>query len=77
MVYNNLLNGGVTWRMDDGFVFSLGITFKNFDAGYAYDLSTSAIAKASSGSHELFLRYNMPMKFGKTDKNRHKSIRVL
>ncbi|MFV0467939.1 MAG: type IX secretion system membrane protein PorP/SprF [Dysgonomonas sp.] len=77
MVYNNLFNGGVSWRKDDGLIFVLGITFRNFDAGYAYDLSTSAISKASSGSHELFLRYNMPVNLDKPKKNRHKSVRVL
>ncbi|MFR9165730.1 MAG: type IX secretion system membrane protein PorP/SprF [Dysgonomonas sp.] len=54
MVYNKMFNGGVSWRKDDGFVFLLGFRYKGFDAGYAYDLSTSAISKASSGTHEIF-----------------------
>lgn len=77
MVYNKMFNGGLSWRKDDGFVFLLGITIKGFDAGYAYDLSTSAISKASSGSHELFLRYSMPINLTKGKKNGHKSVRIL
>jgi len=77
LVYNNMFNGGVSWRKDDGFIFLLGVKYKGFDAGYAYDLSTSEIAKASSGTHEFFVRYSMPIKLNKTDKNRQKSVRIL
>jgi len=77
IVYNKMFNGGISWRKDDGFVFLLGIKYKGFDAGYAYDLSTSEISKVSSGSHEFFVRYSMPIKLGKTEKNSHKSVRIL
>ena len=77
VVYNKMFNGGISWRKDDGFVFLLGIKYKAFDAGYAYDLSTSEISKASSGTHEFFVRYSMPIKLGKTEKNRHRSVRIL
>ncbi|NDV68758.1 type IX secretion system membrane protein PorP/SprF [Dysgonomonas sp. 25] len=74
--YNNLFSGGVTWRKDDGFVFLLGLKLKNIEAGYSFDLSTSEIAKASSGSHEFSVRYCIPIVKKKVD-GRHKSIRVL
>lgn len=77
MVYNKFLNGGVSWRKDDGFVFSLGLRYKAFDFGYAYDLSTSEIAKVSGGTHEIFLRYSTPIKLGNTKKKGHKSVRIL
>lgn len=77
LVYNKMFNGGISWRKDDGFVFLLGIRYKGFDAGYAYDLSTSEISRASSGTHEFFLSYSMPIKLSKTDKNRQKSVRIL
>jgi len=75
--YNQMFNGGVSWRKDDGFVFLLGFKYKGFDAGYAYDLSTSAISTVSSGSHEIFLRYTMPLKLDKGEKKSHKSVRIL
>lgn len=74
--YNNMFNGGVTWRKDDGFVFLLGLKIKNIEAGYSYDLSTSEIGKASDGSHEFAVRYCIPITKKKVD-GRHKSIRVL
>lgn len=77
VIYNNIFNGGLSWRKDDGFVFLLGLDIFGFDAGYAYDLSTSAISKASSGTHEFFLRYTIPMKKKKNGQYRHKSIRIL
>lgn len=77
VVYNKLFNGGLSWRKDDGLIFLLGMSYKGFDAGYAYDLSTSEIAKASSGSHEIFLRYSTPIKLGNTKKKGHKSVRIL
>ena len=77
VIYNNIFNGGLSWRKDDGFVFLLGLNVFGFDAGYAYDLSTSAISKASSGTHEFFLRYTIPMKKKKNGQYRHKSIRIL
>lgn len=77
IVYNKMFNGGISWRKDDGFVFLLGVSALGFDAGYAYDLSTSDISKASSGSHEFFLRYIIPMKQKKKGEFSHKSIRIL
>ncbi|MDU1891590.1 MAG: type IX secretion system membrane protein PorP/SprF [Dysgonomonas sp.] len=74
--YNKMFNGGISWRKGDGFVFLLGVKIKNIDAGYSYDLSTSEISKVSNGSHELFIRYSIPL-----DKRKKlgtsKSIRIL
>lgn len=77
MVYNKMFNGGISWRKDDGFVFLLGMNFLGFDAGYAFDLSTSEISKASNGTHEFFLRYTIPIKQKKSGQYSHKSIRLL
>ena len=74
--YKKFLNGGVSWRKDDGFVFLLGLKVKNIEASYAYDWSTSAIGKVSSGSHEIFLKYSMPLTSPKP-KETLKSIRLL
>ncbi len=77
LVYNKIFNGGISWRKDDGFVFLLGMNILGFDAGYAFDLSTSDISKASNGTHEFFLRYIIPMKQKKKGQYSHKSIRLL
>lgn len=74
--YAKMFNGGISWRKDEGFVFLLGVKIKNIDAGYSYDLSTSEIAKVSHGSHELFLRYSVPLN-AKKKVTASKSIRIL
>lgn len=76
VVYNNMFSGGITWRKDDGFVFLLGANIKNFDVGYSYDLSTSAIAKVSNGSHEICVRYSIPLGKKKSPGG-YKSVRIL
>jgi len=55
----------------------LGGKFKMIEAGYAYDFPISRIAKVSTGSHELFLRYNMELNMKKKGKYKHKSVRIL
>jgi type IX secretion system PorP/SprF family membrane protein len=74
--YNKMFNGGISWRKDEGFVFLLGVKIRNIEAGYSYDLSTSEISKVSHGSHELFLKYSIPLE-KKKNKVVSKSIRIL
>lgn len=74
--YGRFVNGGISWRKDDGFIFMIGAKIRNFEAGYAYDLTTSALSKVSNGSHEFFLRYSIPIE-KKKEKGTQKSIRLL
>lgn len=74
--YKKFINGGISWRRDDGFIFSLGAKIRNIQAGYAYDLSTSAIGRVSHGSHEIFIKYSMPLEKSKP-RGALKSIRIL
>lgn len=74
--YNKMFNGGISWREGEGFVFLLGVKIRNIDAGYSYDLSTSEISKVSHGSHEVFIRYSIPLD-RKKKAAASKSIRIL
>lgn len=74
--YSKIVSGGIGWRKDDGFIFMLGLKIRNIEAGYAYDLTTSALSKVSNGSHEIFLRYIVPLD-KKKEKGNQKSIRLL
>ncbi|MBK5721938.1 type IX secretion system membrane protein PorP/SprF [Dysgonomonas sp. Marseille-P4677] len=74
--YNKMFNGGISWRKDEGFVFLLGVKIRNIDAGYSYDLTTSDISAVSNGSHELFIRYSIPLQ-KKREVKGTKSIRIL
>lgn len=75
--YNRFIWGGLAYRWNEAIIFMAGCEFKNFLLGYSYDYSTSAIQKASSGSHEVFIGYSMKLELSKGKKNKHKSIRIL
>lgn len=75
--YNKLFFGGLAYRWDDAVSVNLGAEFKNFILGYAYDIPTSRILKASSGSHEITVGYRMKLDFSGKNRNRHRSIRLM
>lgn len=75
--YNKFLSGGVAYRHQDAVSLLLGANYKNFFISYSYDYPISDIRKASSGSHELFVGYNLKLNMGDKNKNKHKSIRIM
>lgn len=75
--YNRFLQFGVGYRWNDAVVATVGAEFKNFYIGYSYDYPTTAIAKASSGSHEVFVGYQLKLDLGEKNRNRHKAIRIM
>lgn len=75
--YNKFLSGGLGYRWNDAVSLMIGAELKNFFLGYCYDYPISQVAKASSGSHEVFLRYNIKLNLGDKNRNKHKSIRIM
>ena len=75
--YNKFISAGVAYRHKDAVSAMIGAEFKNFFVGYAYDFPISAMNKATHGSHELFLNYNVKLNMGEVNKNKHKSIRIM
>ena len=75
--YNKFLSFGVGYRHKDAVSVLLGADWKNFHFGYSYDYATTAISKASTGSHEVFLQYNVKLDMGEKNRNKHKSIRIM
>lgn len=75
--YNRFLIFGLGYRYQDAVYATIGVEIKNFYVGYAYDYATSAIARASYGSHEVFLGYSMKLDLSDKNKNKHKSIRIM
>ena len=72
--YNKKFWGGVSYRVDDAIVGMCGVLFNNgIQIGYAYDISTSKIAK---GSHEFLLIYRFNTKLERRNQ-KYKSIRFL
>lgn len=63
--YGDQFGLGVSYRPGDALVglFQLQIT-DNMRIGYSYDYSISDISAYNKGSHEIFLRYELPRKDG-------------
>jgi len=49
---------GASYRTSGEIVAMLGVKYKGFIFGYAFDYSTSEIKKFQSGSHEIMIGYN-------------------
>ena len=75
--YNRFLQFGVGYRWDDAIVAMIAAEFKNFYIGYSYDYPMSVLARASTGSHELILGYQLKLDLGDKNRNRHKAIRIM
>ena len=75
--YNRFISFGVGYRYKEAVSVMVGAEFKNFFLGYAYDYPLSAIAKASSGSHEIVVGYNVKLNLGEKNKNKQRSIRIM
>lgn len=60
---HNRINLGVNYRWDDSMSGLLGIQLnRNFSIGYAYDYSITELNKYNSGTHEVFLHYQLRSK---------------
>lgn len=75
--WKKFLTAGIGYRTNDAVSFLLQGEVKGITLGYSYDYATSAIMRASSGSHELWIGYSLKLNFSDKNRNRHKSIRVM
>lgn len=75
--YNKFISFGVGYRYKDAVSAMIAAEFKNFFLGYAYDYPTSAISKASTGSHEIVAGYRIKLNYGEKNKNKQRSIRIM
>lgn len=77
VLYKDKYWGGIGWRYQDAIILMAGIKLEQgLSIGYSYDISTSAVAKFSSGSHELFLSYTKKLSTASISK-KQKSVRIL
>jgi len=49
---------GLSYRLKNSAIVLLGMNYKQFRFGYAYDYNTAMLPKSNSGSHELFIGMN-------------------
>jgi type IX secretion system PorP/SprF family membrane protein len=75
--YNRMLNIGVGYRWKDAVTAFIGVNLKDAYIGYAYDYPVSAISKATFGSHEVFVTYNVKLENREKNKNKQKSVRLM
>ena len=56
---NNTIWGGMSYRTNDAFIAMLGISFSNYDLGYAYDITSTKMTIPSYGSHGIVMTYKL------------------
>ena len=75
--YNRMFNIGAGYRYKDAVTAFIGVNLKDAYIGYAYDYPVSAISKATFGSHEVFVTYNVKLDNREKNKNKQKSVRLM
>lgn len=75
--YNRFISFGVGYRFKDALSAMVAAEFKNFFVGYAYSYPLSPLNRASSGSHEVVIGYNVKLNLDKKNKNKQRSIRIM
>lgn len=74
--WNKMVFIGASYRLTDAIPVMVGMEWKGFKLGYAYDVTLSALKAHSAGSHELMLGYCH--KFVKPEhKTGHMNVRFL
>lgn len=76
-LYNRFISFGLGYRWNESVAVTVGGEFKNFFVNYTFDWPTSALGRASSGSHEIVAGYRLKLDFSGQNKHRHRSIRIM
>lgn len=58
-IYKSMYWGGLSYRTSKDLVFMVGMKYKKFYFGYAFDYTFSSIKNYSNGSHEILIGYNV------------------
>ena len=75
--YNKMFNGGFTFSPMQSVGVLLGANIGKVQVGYVFDVPTTSLVRATTGSHELMVRYHFKLKKSNKGKYRHKSVRIL
>lgn len=75
--YDKKYYGGLSYRLQEGFIFLAGINLRTgLNIGYAFDLTTSRMKYGTAGSHEIYVSYSFAIDMNK-QLSKHKSVRFL
>lgn len=79
VLYNNQYWGGLSYRFGSAVVVLAGLHVgAGFRIGYSYDVPASQLIRASWGSHELMISYELNIEGGDSSRRKsYKSIRIL
>ena len=62
--YQDLIWGGASYRINDGFAAMVGVNLSNkFNIGYSYDITTSQLNTVSKGTHEILVVFLLGNKY--------------
>jgi type IX secretion system PorP/SprF family membrane protein len=65
--YQDLLWGGASYRLQDGYAVMTGLNIGNtFNIGYAYDITRTPVHTASRGTHEIIFGFIINNRYGDT-----------
>lgn len=77
-LYNNKIWGGVSYRLQDALALMAGYyILPELRVSYSYDLTTSTLRTASSGSHEIMLNYCFKLEIPPREKGYYRNPRFL
>lgn len=77
MEYNKMFNGGIAYRINNSVALLVGARLGRFEVGYSYGIPTTSFVRATTGSHELMIRYRFKLHKTNTGHYKHKSVRIL
>lgn len=75
--YNRFISFGAGYSWKEAVSVMVAGEYKNFFLGYSYSYPLTAIAKASSGSHEIVAGYSLKLDMSGKNKNKQRSIRLM
>ncbi len=77
LLYHKRFHLGVMYRVNNAWGLALGLKFGKVSLHYQFEYPTSELSRGTFGTHEVVLKYSLPINLNKTKKGNYKSIRLL
>ena len=79
-LFSNTFRGGIAfrqWGNSDALSILLGYQQNRIKVGYSYDITLSDVQRVSNGTHEIFVRYCIPINVSEPGNFFRESVRFL